>query len=122
MADKNWNLKNPSYGKSRKPKIRAWAKKYPDYWRKYRKKRPNYAEKERCRMRSARQKAKSVAKQDAVRKISVEKLESIRDSEPNFVAKQDAVHRRVDGILNYLFWKETVAKQDRMANCFADAT
>jgi hypothetical protein len=72
-------------------------------------------------MRSIRQRAENVAKQDAVRKISVEKLESIRDSEADSVAKQDAVHRRVNGILDYLFWKENVAKQDNMADCLSGA-
>lgn len=120
-ADRNWWLKNPDYAKSRNPKIRDWAKNFPDYWQKYRKGRPDYTRKERQRMRSVRQIAKSVAKQDAVRKISVEKLEGIRDLEPVRVAKQDAVQRRVNGILDYLFWKETVAKQDRIANCFSGA-
>lgn len=118
-ADKNWNLKNPGYGKGRKLKIKAWAKGYPDYWRKYRRSHSDYAKKECQRMRSVRQKAKNVAKQDAVRQISVEKLESIRGLESQNVAKQDAVHRRVNAILNYLFWKESVAKQDGIANYLA---
>lgn len=120
-AKKQWWLSNPLYGKSRRLKLRAWAKEYPDYWRKYRKEHPDYARKERQRMRSIRQRAENVAKQDAVRKISVEKLESIRDSEADSVAKQDAVHRRVNGILDYLFWKENVAKQDNMADCLSGA-
>ncbi|MBI5412357.1 hypothetical protein HZA43_04280 [Candidatus Peregrinibacteria bacterium] len=118
-ADKNWWLNNPKYGQSRRPKIKAWAKEYPDYWRKYRKEHPDYVEKDRRRRRSAHQKAKNAAKQDAVRQISVEKLESIRDLTPICAAKQDAVHRRVNGILDYLFWKESAAKQDNMVNCLA---
>lgn len=120
-ADKNWWLKNQNYGKSRKQKIRDWAKNYLNYWQKYRGEHPDYARKERQRMLSIRQKAKSVAKQDAVHEISVEKLKGIRDLAPISVAKQDAVHRRVDGILDYLFWKETVAKQDEIAYCFCRA-
>lgn len=121
IAKKRWWLSNPDYGKSRKQKICAWAKEYPDYWRKYRREHFDYAEKERRRMRSVRQKAKSVAKQDAVRGMSVKKLESIRDLGADFVAKQDAVNRRVDGILDYLFWKETIAKQDAMEDCLCRA-
>jgi len=120
-ADKKWRLNNQNYGRSRKLKIRDWAKEYPNYWQRYRRERPDYAQKERQRMRSVRQRAKNVAKQDAVRKISVEKLKSIREYEPDFVAKQDAVHRRVDGILDYLFWKESVAKQDVMAESLSGA-
>lgn len=120
-ADKKWRINNQNYGRSRKQKIRDWAKEYPNYWQRYRREHPDYAQKERQRMRSVRQRAKNVAKQDAVRKISVEKLKSIRGFEPDFVAKQDAVHRRVDGILDYLFWKESVAKQDLMADSLSGA-
>lgn len=121
LAAKNWWVNNPKYAQGRKPKIKAWAKEYPDYWRKYRQEHPDYARKERQRMRSVRRQAKTVAKQDTVRKISVEKLERIRDSGADFVAKQDAVQRRVDGLLDYLFWKENVAKQDSMADCLSGA-
>lgn len=114
-ANKNWNQKNPGYGKGRKLKIRAWAKEYPDYWRKYRKEHPDYAARDNRRRRSARQQAKNAAKQDAVRKISLEKLESIRDLEPVSAAKQDLVQRRVAAILDYLFWRDCAAKQDGMA-------
>ena len=120
-AKKTWWLKNPDYGKSRNPKIRTWAREHPNYWCKYRKKHPDYVRKERQRRRSAHKRAKNAAKQDAVRKIAVEKLESIRDLEPISAAKQDPVQRRVDGILNYLFWKESAAKQDGMVNCLSAA-
>lgn len=120
-AKKNWWSENPDYGKSRKPKIRSWAKEYPDYWRKYRKEHPDYVARDNRRRCSSYKRGKFSAKQDAVHKISVEKLESIRDLEPVSSAKQDAVHRRVDSILNYLFWKESSAKQDSMANCLSGA-
>jgi len=120
-AKKKWWSNNPDYGKSRKPKIQAWAKKYPDYWRKYRHEHPDYVKKEHRRRRSAHKRAKSAAKQDAVRKLSVEKLESIRDSGVDFAAKQDSVHRRVNGILEYLFWKESAAKQDSMVGSLSGA-
>ncbi len=117
-ADNNrrWRQKNPGYGQSRQPKIRAWAKEYPDYWHRYRRQHPDYVGKERCRRRSAHKRAKNAAKQDSDRKISVEKLESIRDLAPISAAKQDSVHRRINGILDYLFWKENAAKQDAIAN------
>lgn len=116
-AKKDWWVKNPDYGKGRQSKVRAWAKAYPDYWSEYRQEHPDYAKKERHRMRSARKKAKSVAKQDAVHQIYVEKLESIRQLEPVSVAKQDAVYRRINDIVECLLWKEGVAKQDGLANC-----
>jgi hypothetical protein len=102
-------------------KIHAWVKGYPNYWHKYRKEHPDYVARDNRRRCSSYKKRKISAKQDAVRQISVEKLESIRDLELVSSAKQDAVHRRVDGILNYLFWKESSAKQDDIANCLLAA-
>lgn len=115
-ANKNWREKNPDYERSRNIKRCIWAKTYPNYWRRYRKEHPDYARKERRRMRSARKKAKSVAKQDTARQSSLEKLENIRDFGLNSVAKQDAVFSQINGILDYLSWKECVAKQDIMEN------
>lgn len=114
-AVRRWWQRNPGYNKSRAAKTSAWAKAYPNYWRKYRREHPDYAKNERQRMRSVRRQAKNVAKQNAIAQISLEKLESIRDLRPNFVAKQNAIHRRVNGILDYLFWKESVAKQNEIA-------
>lgn len=114
-AVRRWWQRNPGYNKGRGPKIRTWAKAYPNYWQKYREKHPDYAKKERQRMKSARQLAKSVAKQNTIAQTSLDKLESIRDLGPAAVAKQNAIQRRVNGILDYLFWKESVAKQDAIA-------
>lgn len=114
-AVRRWWERNPGYNKGRGPKIKAWAKAYPDYWRKYRKKHPDYAKKERGRRRSAHQKVKNAAKQNAIARISLEKLESIRSLEPISAAKQNVIHRRVDSILDFLFWKEAAAKQDVIA-------
>jgi len=112
---RQWWKQNPGYNKGRSPKVRAWAKAYPNYWRKYRQEHPDYVKKERRRRRSAHKKAKNAAKQNAISQISLEKLESIRNLEPNSAAKQNTIHRRVDGILDYLFWKECVAKQNAIA-------
>ena len=109
-ADRNWRIKHPGYGVKWKYKLREWAADYPDYWKRYRKTHPEYVERERNRMRSRRERLKTVAKQDARRQISVEKLESIQAQAPKTVAKDDAIHHRVNGIVDYLFWKEGVAK------------
>ena len=109
-ADRNWRIKHPGYGVKWKYKLREWAASYPDNWRHYRLTHPEYAERERKRMRSKRERLKIVAKQDARVQMAVEKLESIQAQTPKTVAKQDAIHRRVDGIVDYLFWKEGVAK------------
>lgn len=116
LAVRNWWLQNSDYNKGRGSKIRAWAKAYPNYWRKYRREHPDYAEKERRRRRSTHKRAKNAAKQNTITQISLKKLESIRDLEPISAAKQNAIHRRVNGILDYLFWKESAAKQNEIAN------
>lgn len=54
---------------------------------------------------------KSDAKQVLMRQIAVEKLRSIEAQAPKTVAKQVLIHRWMDGIVDYLFWKEGVAKQ-----------
>jgi hypothetical protein len=110
QADRTWRKKNPGYAAARKPKMRVWAAEYPDYWSYYRKTHPEYADREQKRMSSKRLQFKSVAKQDARRQIAVDKLQSIQNRPPKTVAKQDEIHRRVNGIVDYLFWKEGVAK------------
>lgn len=112
QADRAWRKKDPGYAAARKPKLRIWAAGYPAYWRHYRKTHPEYAERERERMKSCRRRLKSVAKHDARRVIAVEKLRNIQAQAPKTVAKQDAIVRRMDGIVDYLFWKEGVAKHD----------
>jgi len=85
-----WNKKHPGHDHSRRVKTQAWAKVFPDYWQRYRATHPDYAERERKRMRAKRGKIRRVA-------------------------KQDAWDRRVDGVLDYLIWKEGVANQDALA-------
>jgi hypothetical protein len=109
--DREWRKSNPGYGSGQKVKQQAWAKANPNYWRHYRKTHPDYVERERERMRSRREGLKSVAKQVLIRQIAVEKLRSIEAQAPKTVAKQVLIHRRMDGIVDYLFWKEGVAKQ-----------
>ena len=90
-AVRNWRQQNQDCNKGRGPKIREWAKAYPDYWRQYRRYHPEYAAKDNQRRRTARQRAKNAA-------------------------KRNEIHRRVEGILDYLLWKELSAKQNEMAS------
>jgi len=113
---KNWWKKNPDYNKGRKTKIQKWAAGYPGYWQKYRQTHPNYVRKDIKRRCNRYKRDKISAKQDLIRKISVEKLKSIKKIKPYFSAKQDPIQRRQDGILEYLYWKESSAKQDRIGN------
>jgi len=65
-------------------------------------------------MRQKRNEAKNVAKQDAIRQIAVCKIQDIQKDEAPNVAKQDVIFRRVDRVLEYLLWKEGVAKQEHI--------
>lgn len=107
-----WRKKNPTYDHRWRSKKRGWAKAYPDYWRHYRQAHPDYAARERERMRRKRQAARRVANRDACRKMAVEKLAAIAVRTPGNVANRDAYDRRVDGVLDFLLWKEGVANRD----------
>lgn len=107
-ADKNWRQNNYGYDKSRAGKKRAWAYE-ADYWRIYRHNHPDYVIRDNRRRRRTHKAVKNAANQDAVHKIAVEKLASIRAMPTVFAANQDAVARRVDLIVDYLVLKEPAA-------------
>ena len=91
---RDWWRRNPDYDQSRRTKIQDWAKDYPDYWRQYRATHPGYVEKDNRRRVLSRQKSQ-------------------------LSAKQDSVHRRVDGLVDYLLWKEESAKQNPIASALS---
>lgn len=109
--DREWRKKNPGYEAARKGKRRTWAKDYPHYWRHYRKTHPAYVEEERSGRRSRREKLKSAANQVTRRQIAVEKLRSIESQAPKSAANQVLINRRINGLVEYLFWKEGAANQ-----------
>jgi hypothetical protein len=104
--------KRPERDRKRRDKIRAWAKGYPDYWRHYRAGHPAYRERERRRMAKKRHGDSRVAKRDECRKTAVEKLTAIAALEPGRVAKRDVCDRRFGGLVDFLLWKEGVAKPE----------
>ena len=55
------------------------------------------------------------AKQTAIREIAVEKLRRIRSGEPEGAAKQTAIARRVEAVVEFLIWKESAAKHRDIA-------
>ncbi len=114
-AVRDWRRRNPDCNKGRGHKIRDWAKSYPNYWRQYRRQHPEYTARDNRRRCSAYREHKISAKRNEITRISLEKLESIRKLEPVSSAKRNEIHRRVEGILDYLFWKERAAKQNEMA-------
>ena len=109
--DRQWREKNPGYQSGRAGKLRAWAAAYPGYWRHYRLTHPAYVEREREARGSRRKRQENAAKQVSMREIAVEKLRSIEAQASKSAAKQVLIHRRVNDIVEYLFWKEGAAKQ-----------
>ena len=79
--------KRPERDRKRRHKIRAWAMAFQHYWRHYRCTHPAYRERERQRMARKRRRLKNVA-------------------------KRDVCDRRVGGLVDFLFWKEGVAKPE----------
>ena len=116
---KDWWRRNPDYDQSRKAKIQDWAKAYPDYWRRYRASHPEYVRKDNRRRVLSRQKSRVSAKQDLTRQMSVEKLRSLKDFGPAESAKQDLTSRRVDGLVDYLLWREESAKQNPIVSALS---
>lgn len=104
--------KNPQRDGKRRQKIRAWAMAFQHYWRHYRARHPAYRERERRRMARKRRRLRSVAKREEWRTIAVEKLNAIAAQTPKRVAKRDECDRRVGGLVDFLFWKEGVAKPE----------
>ncbi|MBI4801026.1 MAG: hypothetical protein HY796_00720 [Elusimicrobia bacterium] len=110
-ANRRWRLNNPDYDKSRAGKKRIWAR-GRGYWRYYRQTHPAYVAADNKRRRKAYKNHKFSANQDAIAKIALEKLASIRDIIPNPSANQDMIARRGDVIVDYLFLKESSANRN----------
>ena len=115
-----WRENGAATNAARAPKLRDWAKRV-DYWRRYRADHPDQTRRDNERRRRAKQTAKRAAKQDTRRRISVGMLRDIRALTPETAAKQDTIHRRVEGIVDFLLWKEGAAKQDAMFPAGASA-
>ena len=107
-TDRQWRRRNPDWFSDHRPKVRLWARNYPQYWKRYRASHPAYRAKERHRMRQTR--VLRVAKQDAIRQNPVGYLADIRSLTLKTVAKQDAIGSQIDGILDYLVTGARVAK------------
>lgn len=111
---KSWRKRHPGFAEKYRPKVRAWAEGYPDYWRQWRADHVEYRAREKQRMRAKRRKARRVANDTGVAGIAVEKLRTVRDLWSNPVANETGLSRRVDAVVEFLIWKETVAKRNRI--------
>ena len=107
---RNWTTRHPDYHSYRGVKVRVWAAK-TNYWKRYRASHPEYVHKDNRRRVLSRKRLSLSAKQNTIRQITVDKLNSIRQNQPLLSAKQNAIDRRVDGLIDLLIWKEQSAKQ-----------
>ena len=86
----NWTTRHPDYQSYRRAKVRAWAAE-TNYWKHYRASHPEY-----------------VIRDNRRRVLSRKRLK--------LSAKQTAIDRRVDGLIDLLIWKELSAKQKSIAS------
>jgi len=105
-ACQSYRRANPDDYKSRRPKIRAWARKRA-YWSGWRAGHADYREREKARMRAKRAGANRVAKRDLRKRVFIEELREIQSQPLETVAKRDLRDRRVDALLACLIRKET---------------
>ena len=110
-AYKNWRSRNPRYSQSRNDKIRRWTSKQHSYWKTYRQSHPEYVRKNR-RQSLQRYEAKKAlfAKQNAIQADPMRFLNAIRleIARSGHFAKRNAIKDVLDGILDYLLYKETL--------------
>ncbi len=104
--------KNPERDRKRHPKVRAWAKAYPNYWQRYRARHASYRTHDNARRRRAYRRAILSAKRDEWRRNAVEKLRHIKTLARGLSAKPDVCDRRVDKLIDFLVWKERSAKPE----------
>ncbi len=113
---RHWRKLHPDRAVKWAPKVRAWAKSYPVYWQQWRADpdHRDYRERERRRMRAKRRKACRVANETGMAKVAVEKLRGIQAERPETVANETTMSRRLDAVVEFLLWKEAVAKPSGM--------
>lgn len=121
QKNRDWAARYPDYHSYRGAKISQWAAKI-QYWKRYRATHPEYARRDNKRRALSRKHLKEPigskvsAKQTTIREITVVKLNSIRNPEPVLSAKQTAMDRRLNDLIDLLIWKELSAKQTNIAS------
>lgn len=94
---------HPSRGAKYAPKVRAWAKAYPDYWRRYRATHPEYVLRDNARRAGAARSARRSAKETGLARIAVEKLSAISVlSRAGCSANETGLSRRVGALEDYV--------------------
>ena len=107
---RRWRTLHPKHTAAYRPKVRAWAKAYPDYWRQYRKNNRVYAERDNKRRRRAHREARRAANVTAIASIFRRKLQDLTSlRSPESAANVTLMDRRINGIVDYLVWRDRAA-------------
>ena len=110
-----WRKRNPTYDHSRDGKKRVWANEFPNDWRQYRAEHPDYCRRDNARRAQAYRDVSFSANQDAWRQMTVERLQGLQATVVSSSANQEACHRRVDAVIDFLVWKELSANRNAIA-------
>lgn len=113
---RRWRKLHRDHITAYRPKVRAWAKAYPDYWQTYRREHPRYASRDNARRRKFYRRKRRSANETAIASISRRKLEDLAllkraDSSAN----ETLMDRRINGIVDYLVWRDHAANVTGMA-------
>lgn len=113
-AQAGWLAKNPDYFKrnTHKEDCQNWRRNHQDYWQSYRQNHPGYAETNRQRQKIRDKRRLFLAKKDEIAQNPLGELESIRLLAQKSLAKKDEIRIPVEGILDFLTVKESLAKKD----------
>lgn len=116
-AQGKWVANNPDYfkGDTHKNDCRDWAGEHPGYSMSYRNDHPDYVEANRQRQKIRDKRRLFLAKKDGITQNPLRYLEGIRLLAQKNLAKKDGFRFPLEGILDFLVVKESLAKKDVIA-------
>lgn len=100
---RSWRKLHPEHPAKYAPKVRAWAKGYPDYWQHRRRSDPEYVRRDNARRAKAARAARRSANETGIAQVTVEKLHAIsvlREAECS--ANETGIARRVGALEDYV--------------------
>lgn len=100
---RRWRKLHPESAGKYAPKVRAWAKAYPDYWQHYRASRPEYVRRDNARRCRAVRAARRSANETGLGRIAVDKLGIISAlHEAGCSANEMGLSRRIGALEDYV--------------------
>ncbi len=123
-AQTEWLAKTPDYFKrdTHKKACQNWGKENPHYWKDWRKDNPVYVQTNRQKQKIRDKRRLFLAKKDGIVQNPLGHLESTRLLVQKNLAKKDEIRLPVEGILDFLVVKESLAKKDACAASVSSIT